>query len=69
MVALTIPSQRYAAARYNGSNKEIFNAYEELHKWALQYGYTRLTDKWHIEIFKSWENPENVEVELLDTIE
>ncbi|WP_404470449.1 GyrI-like domain-containing protein [Sutcliffiella horikoshii] len=69
MTALKIPPQRYASAKYNGSNKDIFDAYDELHQWALQKGYKRLTDKWHIEIFTAWENPDELEVELLDTVE
>lgn len=69
MTGLTIPLQRYASAKYKGSNQDIFDAYEELHQWALQQGYKRLTDKWHIEIFTAWENPDELEVELLDTVE
>ncbi|WP_226683243.1 GyrI-like domain-containing protein [Sutcliffiella horikoshii] len=69
MVTLTVPAQRYAAAKYDGANTGIFNAYEELHSWAAEQGYIRRKDKWHIEIFKSWDDPNNLVVELLDTVE
>ncbi|MFD1738884.1 GyrI-like domain-containing protein [Bacillus salitolerans] len=69
MVTLTIPSQTYAASRYTGSNKQIFSAYEELHRWMKENGYKRMMDKWHVEVFTSWKNPNELDVELLDTIE
>lgn len=69
MDRLVIPSQKYAAAKYQGTNKGIFNAYEELHKWIDGQGHRRLVDRWHVEIFESWMNPDNLSVELLDTIE
>jgi len=69
MVTLTVPAQRYASAKYEGANTGIFNAYGELHSWAEEQGYKRLKDKWHVEIFKYWEDPNNLVVELLDTIE
>lgn len=32
--------------------------------------YDNETDnRWHVEIFESWKNPDNLLVELLDTIE
>ncbi|TYS67917.1 AraC family transcriptional regulator [Sutcliffiella horikoshii] len=69
MVTMTVPAQRYASANYEGPTTGIFNAYEELHSWAAEQGYKRLKDKWHVEIFESWEDPNNIVVELLDTIE
>lgn len=69
MVTLTIPAQRYASVQYEGANTGIFNAYGELHTWAAEQGHKRLKDKWHVEIFKSWDDPNNLVVELLDTIE
>lgn len=69
MVTLRIPPQRYATATYHGSNKGIFEAYEQLHKWTFEQGFNRLRDKWHLEMYKSWQDQANLEVELLDTIE
>ena len=69
MVTLTVPAQRYASAKYEGPNNSIFNAYDELHSWAAEKGHKRLKDKWHVEIFKSWDDSNNLVVELLDTIE
>ena len=68
MVPLTIPAQQYAVTRYKGPNYEIRNAYEELHLWIEENNHTRLLNKWHIERFYEWNNPEKVDVELLDTI-
>lgn len=69
MVTLIIPSQKYAAAKFEGPNKGIFEAYEELHNWSAEQGYERQTEKWHVEIFEAWDDPNNLVVELLDTIE
>lgn len=68
MVSLTIPSQNYAVTRYEGPNHKIRDAYTELHNWIEANEFKRLTDKWHLEIFHSWEDPGNIVVELLDTV-
>jgi predicted transcriptional regulator YdeE len=68
MEFLMIPSQDYAVARYEGSNHKISDAYSELHNWIKAKDYKRLTDKWHLEIFHSWRDTENIVVELLDTV-
>lgn len=68
MVVLTVPSQKYGALRHRGSNNMIRDSYEILHKWIEEKGLKRLKDKWHLEIYYSWEDPQNVEVLLLDTI-
>lgn len=69
MVTLTVPPQRYAILRYKGVNYKIFDAYNDLHLWIEENKYRRLKDKWHIEKFYSWKDPEKIDVELLDTIE
>jgi predicted transcriptional regulator YdeE len=69
MVTIMIPSQRYAAANFRGSNQQIFEAYDELHQWAENNGHKRVKNTWHVEIFQSWEDPNNLKVELLDTVE
>ncbi|MCG1023237.1 GyrI-like domain-containing protein [Sutcliffiella horikoshii] len=69
MVTIVIPSQKYATARYEGPNKGIFEAYEELHNWSAEQGYQRLTGKWHVEKFEAWHDPNKLVVELLDTIQ
>ncbi|MEK3981538.1 GyrI-like domain-containing protein [Psychrobacillus sp. FSL K6-2836] len=68
MVALSVPSQRYAVVRHKGSNNEIKDAYEELHKWIEKSNYQRITNTWHLEKFNTWNDTENVDVELFDTI-
>ncbi|WP_042148262.1 GyrI-like domain-containing protein [Paucisalibacillus sp. EB02] len=68
MVTLTVPSQMYAVTRHKGENKKIMNSYDELHKWIHANNYTRLKEKWHLEKFYSWNDVENVDVELFDTI-
>ncbi|MEH7385408.1 GyrI-like domain-containing protein [Bacillus sp. JJ1521] len=68
MVTLTIPTQRYAVTRHKGANYKIINSYDELHKWINDNNYKRLKNKWHLEKFYSWNDTENVDVELFDTI-
>ncbi|GGB41146.1 hypothetical protein GCM10011409_18340 [Lentibacillus populi] len=68
MVTLTVPSQRYAVTRHKGPNHKIMDSYNELHKWIDENNYSRLKNKWHLEKFHSWNDIENVDVELLDTI-
>lgn len=68
MVVLTVPSQKYGAIRHTGSNNMIRNSYETLHKWIEEKGLKRLTDKWHLEIYYSWQDSKNVDVLLLDTV-
>ncbi|MCT6924778.1 GyrI-like domain-containing protein [Metasolibacillus sp.] len=69
MVTLTIPPQRYAVLRHTGSNREIREAYNGLHKWVEDNKYVRLKNKWHLERFYEWKDTEKVDVDLLDTIE
>lgn len=69
MVTLTVPPQRYAVSRYQGVNYKIMDVYNDLHSWIKENKYRRIKDKWHIEKFYSWKDIENVDVELLDTIE
>lgn len=68
MVTLTVPPQRYAVIGHTGSNVKIMDSYSELHKWIEENNYLRLKNKWHLEKFYRWNNIENVEVELFDTI-
>lgn len=69
MVTLTIPPQRYASLRHKGSNSKINEAYNILHKWIEGNNYVRLKNKWHLERYFDWNDTENLDVELLDTIE
>ena len=68
MVTLTVPSQRYAVSRHKGANDQIMNWYEELHKWIDDNNYSRLKEKWHLEKFYSWNDTDNLDIELFDTI-
>ncbi|MFJ5770399.1 GyrI-like domain-containing protein [Psychrobacillus sp. NPDC093180] len=68
MVVLTVPSQKYGAIRHTGFNNMIRNSYETLHKWIEEKGLKRLKDKWHLEIYYSWQDPINVDALLLDTV-
>lgn len=69
MVVLTVPPQKYAAIKHAGSNNMISNSYDSLHKWIEERGLKRLKDRWHLEIYSSWKDSENVDVLLLDTVE
>ncbi|KQL34287.1 GyrI-like domain-containing protein [Psychrobacillus sp. FJAT-21963] len=68
MVTLTVPPQKYIVWRHKGPNLKIRDAYERLHSWMEANGYERQMDKWHLERFHSWNDTENVDVELLDTV-
>jgi predicted transcriptional regulator YdeE len=69
MVLLTIPPQTYVSVFYQGPNHGIRDAYRDMHEWAEINGYTRRRDLWHVERFFRFDSSEQVEVELLDTIE
>ncbi|PFD37826.1 AraC family transcriptional regulator [Bacillus cereus] len=69
MSTLTIPPQKYAALKYKGTNYKIMDVYSSLHEWIEKNGYRRLEGNWHIEKFYSWEDSEDIDVELLDTVE
>jgi predicted transcriptional regulator YdeE len=68
MVTVTIPSQRYAVLKHRGANHSIKNTYELLYEWIEVNKYKRLKDKWHLEVYHSWEHTENVSIELFNTI-
>ncbi|TQR19440.1 GyrI-like domain-containing protein [Psychrobacillus vulpis] len=68
MVTLTVPPQRYAITRHLGPNYQISKEYNELHKWIEKNNHIRLKNKWHLEKFYSWEDKEEIDVELFDTI-
>ncbi|MFT0603863.1 GyrI-like domain-containing protein [Bacillus cereus] len=69
MVMLTVPPQKYPVLKYKGPNTNIMSAYNDLHKWVEKKGYSRSLTKWHLEIYHSWEDPKELVVELLDTVE
>lgn len=62
-------AQKYAALRHKGANYKIMDSYKNLHMSIEDNKYERLKNKWHLEIFHSWEDSEDLDVELLDTIE
>lgn len=68
VVTLTIPPQKYAVCRHSGPNYTIRDTYTLLHKWIEDHNYMRLKHKWHLEKFYSWNDADNVDVELYDTI-
>ncbi len=68
MMALTIPPQRYGSHRHRGPNHEIFISYNVLHNRIGETEYERAKEKWHLEIFTSWKDSHNLDVELLDTL-
>ncbi|MCM3594887.1 GyrI-like domain-containing protein [Metabacillus idriensis] len=71
MITLTIPPHRYAAILHKGPNAQIRKSYEELHQWIREKGYTRSNKSWNLEFYQienKPENPENVQVELYDSI-
>ncbi len=69
MVTLTIPPQTYAVIRHQGPNDKIRDSYQTLHKWIVENNNIRLTNKWHLEKYHEWNDLENIDIELFDTIE
>ncbi|WP_299741251.1 GyrI-like domain-containing protein [Rossellomorea sp. y25] len=69
MVSLTIPPQTYVSTFYQGTNHGIRDAYRDMHEWAEINGYARRRDLWHVERFYRFDNSDQVEVELLDTVD
>jgi predicted transcriptional regulator YdeE len=71
MVTLNIPSQKYAAIKHHGPNDRIRSSYVELHQWISEQGLERAIKGWNLEIYQKEndpETPEDVRVELLDSI-
>lgn len=68
MVTLTIRPQTYAVMTYEGPNHGIRNAYETFHSSLLKEGYERNMKAWHIEYFHRFENPDDIKVDLMETI-
>ena len=69
MVSLRIPSQTYAVLKHRGSNMGILNTYEELHTWITKSGLKRRLGAWHLERFYHFKDTEQIEVDLMDTIQ
>jgi predicted transcriptional regulator YdeE len=69
MVSLTIPPQTYAVMKHNGPNTTILHTYDELHNWIEKSSWTRKLGAWHLERFHHFKNKEEIDVDLLDTIQ
>ncbi|WP_226659396.1 GyrI-like domain-containing protein [Guptibacillus hwajinpoensis] len=69
MVSLTIPTQTYAVMKHTGSNKTILQTYDELHNWIEKSDSKRRLDAWHLERFYHFKNINQIEVDLMDTIQ
>ncbi|WP_175991468.1 GyrI-like domain-containing protein [Bacillus sp. Marseille-Q1617] len=71
MVTLTVPQQTYAAIMHHGPGDQIRSSYEELHRWISEQRKERLNHGWNLEMYQEDndpENPDDVRVELLDSI-
>jgi predicted transcriptional regulator YdeE len=67
MVSLVVPAQKCAVLNFKGHASEIFRVYTHLHKWIEENGYTRIPDKWSLEIYSKWSENED-HVDLCDPI-
>jgi predicted transcriptional regulator YdeE len=67
MVSLVVPAQKYAVLNFKGNASEIFQVYTHLHKWIEENDFTRIPDKWSLEIYSNWSENED-HVELCDPI-
>jgi predicted transcriptional regulator YdeE len=69
MVALTIPSHKYASFMHNGPKYDIGNSYQILHQWIAEHGLTRATNNWSLEFYQMEEiSSEELRVELCDAV-
>ncbi|MFC4560034.1 GyrI-like domain-containing protein [Virgibacillus kekensis] len=68
MTTLTIPPQKYAAVLHTEPIHLIRNSYAQLHKWIEEKGHTRSYTAWNLEIYHLKNGPENLQVELFDSI-
>ncbi|WP_028782409.1 GyrI-like domain-containing protein [Thalassobacillus devorans] len=67
MVTLVVPTQKYAVLNFKGHATEIFKVYSHLHQWIEENGFTRVPDKWSLEIYSKWTESEDI-VDLCDPI-
>ncbi|MGM7701824.1 GyrI-like domain-containing protein [Pseudalkalibacillus sp. Hm43] len=68
MTILTIPEQKYATLVHTGPNDLIRESYSHLHQWIEEQGYTRSNTGWNLEISPKQNDPQNLQVELMDSI-
>ncbi|WP_246199948.1 GyrI-like domain-containing protein [Salirhabdus euzebyi] len=68
MVTLTVEKQQYAVYDYSGPARNIFIEYEKIHKSIEQSGYIRVRNKWTLEIYSTWGDPDQINVQLCDPI-
>ncbi|MBN9653467.1 GyrI-like domain-containing protein [Halobacillus sp. GSS1] len=68
MESLLIEKQTYAITTYEGSNDRIREAYESLHHWMEWKGYPLELTAWHVEVYHSWQDKEELHMELWETV-
>ncbi|MCA0987218.1 GyrI-like domain-containing protein [Guptibacillus algicola] len=67
MVTLTVPKEKRAVLQFRGHASEIFKVYSHLHEWIEENGYTRVPEKWTLEMYSSWTEHEDI-VDLCDPV-
>ncbi|REJ10405.1 AraC family transcriptional regulator [Halobacillus trueperi] len=65
---LKIEKQTYAMTTYKGSNERIREAYASLHEWMEREGYPRDLEAWHVEVYHSWQDKDQLHMELWETV-
>ncbi|MBW7457442.1 effector binding domain-containing protein [Paenibacillus sepulcri] len=53
MEAVKVPPQSYAVTDHRGQISQIFQTYEQLHKWIADKGYERVLHAWHLEQYEA----------------
>ncbi|MYL48154.1 AraC family transcriptional regulator [Halobacillus litoralis] len=65
---LNIEKQTYAITTYKESNERIREAYASLHEWMDREGYSRDLEAWHVEVYHSWQDKDQLHMELWETV-
>ncbi|MGR9049573.1 GyrI-like domain-containing protein [Halobacillus faecis] len=68
LTRLKIEKQTYAITTYKGSNERIREAYGSLHEWMERERYPRDLEAWHVEVYHSWQDKEELHMELWETV-
>jgi predicted transcriptional regulator YdeE len=64
MVAMSVPSQRYAVKWHYGLRNEVSHTYQKLHHLLDEAGHRRKPNAWNVEMQRNWGLPEESEIEM-----
>ncbi|GGD86899.1 GyrI-like domain-containing protein [Paenibacillus nasutitermitis] len=67
MESVTVPPQSYAVIEHRGPIRQVYQTYEQLHRWIADKGYKRILRAWHLERYEVAEDNTMI-IHLHDTI-